>query len=224
MCVWSRLVWRLWRWCRWARWRAERAYYSGNFIPGGNLGEPVFNFNFPPFFLLTILSPMTLSAKAQKRREWDKEWGALSTEGNIWWKGSRYAEWVDVMGVSWLGWICEWSFHLIFLAPFSPGIRDLLVSWYCPIQNCRSSNQPPADPWLYFYQYDPSFGLIYRTLVFTLFFLSCYFTMEVLSLESSRSCFHSLRDTLLDHPLHSLVFSCTSYSVPILWLHLFLAS
>ena len=50
---------------------------------------------------------MTHSAKAQKRREWNKEWGALSTEGNIWWKGSRYAEWVDVMGVSWLGWICE---------------------------------------------------------------------------------------------------------------------
>jgi len=44
-------------------------------------------------------------AKTQKRREWDKEWGSLSTEGNIWWKGSRYAEWVDVMGVSWLGWI-----------------------------------------------------------------------------------------------------------------------
>jgi len=58
---------------------------------------------FHPF--VDILSPMTHSAKAQKRREWDKEWGALSTEGNIWWKGSRHAEWVDVMGVSWLGWI-----------------------------------------------------------------------------------------------------------------------
>ena len=54
-----------------------------------------------------LLSAMTHSAKARKLREWDKEWGALSTEGNIWWKGSRYAEWVDVMGVSWLGWICE---------------------------------------------------------------------------------------------------------------------
>lgn len=62
----------------------------------------IFIFIFPD-----ILSPMTLSAKAQKRREWDKEWGALSTEGNIWWKGNRYAEWVDVMGTSRLGWICE---------------------------------------------------------------------------------------------------------------------
>jgi len=44
-------------------------------------------------------------AKAQKRREWDKEWGALSREGNIWWKGNKYAEWVEVMGDSWLGWI-----------------------------------------------------------------------------------------------------------------------
>jgi hypothetical protein len=54
-----------------------------------------------------VLSSMIHSAKAQKRREWDKEWGALSTEGNIWWKGSQHAEWVDVMGVSWLGWICK---------------------------------------------------------------------------------------------------------------------
>ena len=50
---------------------------------------------------------MAHSAKERKLQEWDKEWGRLSKEGNIWWKGDRHAEWVDVMGESWLGWICE---------------------------------------------------------------------------------------------------------------------
>lgn len=128
MCVWSWLVCRRWRWCRWARWRNERTHYSGNFIPGGSLGELVFNF----LLSADILSPpMTHSAKAQKRREWDKEWGALSKEGNIWWKGSPHAEWVDVMGVSWLGWICEWSFHLIFVSFFPPDLSLLvfMILW-----------------------------------------------------------------------------------------------
>ncbi|KDR78257.1 hypothetical protein GALMADRAFT_245344 [Galerina marginata CBS 339.88] len=44
-------------------------------------------------------------AKKQKTREWDQEWGRPSKEGYIWWKGSAYIEWVDVMGRNWLGWI-----------------------------------------------------------------------------------------------------------------------
>ncbi|KAF8816885.1 zf-DHHC-domain-containing protein [Phlegmacium glaucopus] len=44
-------------------------------------------------------------AKTRKLREWDEDWGALSTEGNIWWRGDQHAEWTDVMGSWWLGWI-----------------------------------------------------------------------------------------------------------------------
>jgi len=41
---------------------------------------------------------------ARKRtiKEWDHEWGALSTEGNIWWMGS---EWFSVMGSNAFGWV-----------------------------------------------------------------------------------------------------------------------
>ncbi len=49
------------------------------------------------------------SAKRDKRKAWDEEWGNLDTEGNIWWRGSAYEEWVDVMGKSWLGWICTFT-------------------------------------------------------------------------------------------------------------------
>ncbi|KAF8970663.1 DHHC palmitoyltransferase-domain-containing protein [Flammula alnicola] len=44
-------------------------------------------------------------AKRRKEREWDKEWGALNSEGNIWWRGNTHEEWTDVMGKWWLGWI-----------------------------------------------------------------------------------------------------------------------
>ncbi|KAF9054095.1 DHHC palmitoyltransferase-domain-containing protein [Panaeolus papilionaceus] len=43
-------------------------------------------------------------AKRRKVKEWDEEWGDLHKEGNLWWKGSAHAEWVDVMGKNWLGW------------------------------------------------------------------------------------------------------------------------
>ena len=46
MCVWPWLVWRLWKACRWARWNSERACYSRNSIPGGNLGKLVLISNF----------------------------------------------------------------------------------------------------------------------------------------------------------------------------------
>ncbi|KAF8147669.1 DHHC palmitoyltransferase-domain-containing protein [Crassisporium funariophilum] len=43
--------------------------------------------------------------KKRLRRQWDEEWGRLDLEGNIWWRGSRHAEWTDVMGDWWAGWI-----------------------------------------------------------------------------------------------------------------------
>ena len=134
----------------------------------------IFFFSFLFFFCWHSI-PMTWSAKAQKRREWDREWGALSTEGNIWWKGNRHAEWVDVMGVSWLGWICEWSFHLYFFVTlfffffffcFSFGLV-FMIFWF-------HKNFPDrlGIPWLYFYQHDPSFWRNMRN-PRTLPFLSC---------------------------------------------------
>jgi len=46
-------------------------------------------------------------AKEKRRKAFDEEWGSVNTEGNIWWRGSPYQEWQDVMGKRWLGWICE---------------------------------------------------------------------------------------------------------------------
>ncbi|KAF8196313.1 DHHC palmitoyltransferase-domain-containing protein, partial [Mycena galopus ATCC 62051] len=48
--------------------------------------------------------------KRRIRRSYDAEWGHPATEGNVWWAGSRRAAWEDVMGRSWVGWICESSF------------------------------------------------------------------------------------------------------------------
>ncbi|KAF8999876.1 DHHC palmitoyltransferase-domain-containing protein [Cyathus striatus] len=45
------------------------------------------------------------SAKTHTRKEWDAEWGALNTEGNIWWLGNGSRNWTDVMGRNKLGWI-----------------------------------------------------------------------------------------------------------------------
>ncbi|KAG8991120.1 palmitoyltransferase pfa5 [Tulasnella sp. JGI-2019a] len=47
------------------------------------------------------------SARNRQRREWDREWGALYTEGNIWWLGSSRRNWEQVMGKDPWGWICE---------------------------------------------------------------------------------------------------------------------
>ncbi|KDQ06688.1 hypothetical protein BOTBODRAFT_167841 [Botryobasidium botryosum FD-172 SS1] len=32
------------------------------------------------------------------RKEWDREWGKINTEGNLWWLGSKKANWEAVMG------------------------------------------------------------------------------------------------------------------------------
>ncbi|CAA7262198.1 unnamed protein product [Cyclocybe aegerita] len=55
--------------------------------------------------LANALACWEFGAKRRKQREWDYEWGALNTEGNIWWRGSSREEWVDVMGKNRLGWI-----------------------------------------------------------------------------------------------------------------------
>ncbi|GJN89238.1 hypothetical protein Rhopal_002217-T1 [Rhodotorula paludigena] len=43
-------------------------------------------------------------AKRETRREWDKQWGRLGREGNLWWLGSRRANWEMVMGKKKIGW------------------------------------------------------------------------------------------------------------------------
>ena len=49
------------------------------------------------------------------RQEWDREWGSIGKEGNIWWLGSGKKEWVDVMGMNAWGWFCESPFDSIHL-------------------------------------------------------------------------------------------------------------
>lgn len=48
--------------------------------------------------------------RQQIRRRWDQEWGKLGTEGNLWWLGSKRANWEAVMGKSKWGWFCELLF------------------------------------------------------------------------------------------------------------------
>lgn len=44
------------------------------------------------------------SAKRQTRKQWDREWGDIDTEGNLWWLGSDRKNWEAVMGPSKWGW------------------------------------------------------------------------------------------------------------------------
>ncbi|GAA6002439.1 hypothetical protein JCM10207_001119 [Rhodosporidiobolus poonsookiae] len=43
-------------------------------------------------------------AKRATRREWDRQWGRHGTEGNLWWLGSKRANWEAVMGEHKLPW------------------------------------------------------------------------------------------------------------------------
>lgn len=45
-------------------------------------------------------------AKSMTKARWNEEWGRLGKEGNLWWLGSRRANWVSVMGENKLGWFC----------------------------------------------------------------------------------------------------------------------
>lgn len=47
----------------------------------------------------------SISAKRQTRKQWDIEWGRIGIEGNLWWLGSRRANWVAVMGKNMWWWI-----------------------------------------------------------------------------------------------------------------------
>ena len=82
---------------------------------------------FPFYFLLcrTLISFFTKKKrivmenrrKRQIRAEWDKEWGKLNTEGNIWWLGGAKANWEYRMGRNRWGWFCEnTSFFFIYLS------------------------------------------------------------------------------------------------------------
>ncbi|GAA5857517.1 hypothetical protein JCM8547_009313 [Rhodosporidiobolus lusitaniae] len=42
--------------------------------------------------------------KRATRREWDKQWGRHAKEGNLWWLGSKKANWEAVMGTHKLPW------------------------------------------------------------------------------------------------------------------------
>ncbi|KAM0755954.1 zf-DHHC-domain-containing protein [Meredithblackwellia eburnea MCA 4105] len=43
-------------------------------------------------------------AKSTVKKQWNKEWGRLGREGNLWWLGSARANWVAVMGEGKWGW------------------------------------------------------------------------------------------------------------------------
>lgn len=81
---------------------------------------------------LTLLESahQSISRSARRRtlKEWDHEWGALSTEGNIWWMGSRSKEWFSVMGPNALGWICEcFAIILCFFSCLPPPCSSLIL-------------------------------------------------------------------------------------------------
>ncbi|KAM6490991.1 zf-DHHC domain containing protein [Amanita muscaria] len=50
------------------------------------------------------LSFCDFRGKKLMRKEWDKEWGKLNTEGHIWWVEDKRKAWEDVMGTSIWGW------------------------------------------------------------------------------------------------------------------------
>ncbi|KAG8884504.1 hypothetical protein FRB98_002367 [Tulasnella sp. 332] len=50
-------------------------------------------------YVLSSMFPWwNLRAQRRKVKEWDKEWGQLHTEGNIWWLGGPRRNWEQVMG------------------------------------------------------------------------------------------------------------------------------
>ncbi|KAF8636073.1 hypothetical protein AX17_003780 [Amanita inopinata Kibby_2008] len=55
--------------------------------------------------LARAFSCWDIRGRRRTRKEWDREWGDLDTEGNIWWMGSRRKAWEDVMGSNIWGWL-----------------------------------------------------------------------------------------------------------------------
>ncbi|KAF8512824.1 DHHC palmitoyltransferase-domain-containing protein [Gautieria morchelliformis] len=55
---------------------------------------------------LASRSPVrVLISRRRILKQWDAEWGRIDKEGNLWWLGSRRANWETTMGTSKLGWI-----------------------------------------------------------------------------------------------------------------------
>lgn len=48
-------------------------------------------------------------SRSQIRRRWDETWGHFRTEANLWWLGSRRANFEAAMGKGKLGWICTFQ-------------------------------------------------------------------------------------------------------------------
>ncbi|KIJ18105.1 hypothetical protein PAXINDRAFT_161618 [Paxillus involutus ATCC 200175] len=46
-----------------------------------------------------------IGAKRRARQQWDSEWGEIGKEGNLWWLGSRRANWEAVMGKNVWWWL-----------------------------------------------------------------------------------------------------------------------
>ncbi|KAA1474113.1 zf-DHHC-domain-containing protein [Dentipellis sp. KUC8613] len=55
--------------------------------------------------LADMLPAWKFLAKRRTRRHWDAEWGRIGLEGNLWWQGSIYKHWCEVMGENPLTWL-----------------------------------------------------------------------------------------------------------------------
>jgi palmitoyltransferase len=47
---------------------------------------------------------LDLKEKRAVAKEFDREWGNVNKEGNIWWLGSKRKNWTTVMGTKVLAW------------------------------------------------------------------------------------------------------------------------
>ena len=54
----------------------------------------------------TLMVYLSMHHRAKRRtlKQWDKQWGHIETEGNLWWLGSFRENWISVMGHSKWGW------------------------------------------------------------------------------------------------------------------------
>lgn len=53
--------------------------------------------------------------RKEVKKGWDREWGELETEGNIWWLGSARQNWEQRMGKRVWGWFRECGFIILYL-------------------------------------------------------------------------------------------------------------
>lgn len=55
-----------------------------------------------------LLIYLSSRARRSTRKLWDEEWGAISTDGNLWSLGSYRRNWEAVMGHKFYEWFCKW--------------------------------------------------------------------------------------------------------------------